>query len=116
MTDILIAAAIVTGIGLLCGILLAVAAKVMAVKVDETVGKLRDALPGANCGACGYTGCDGYAEALAKGEAKTIKVYGSDRTVEYDPQKRIGIAISRMGASQAICMGAYSFALSELDK
>lgn len=53
---------------------------------------------------------------FAKGDSKTIKVYGSDRTVEYDPQKRIGIAISRMGASQAICMGAYSFALSELDK
>lgn len=53
---------------------------------------------------------------FAKGEVRTIKVYGSERTVEYDTQKRIGIAISRMGASQAICMGAYSFALSELDK
>ena len=30
---------------------------------------------------------------FAKGEARTIKVYGSERTVEYDPQKRIGIAI-----------------------
>lgn len=53
---------------------------------------------------------------FAKGEVKTIKVYGSERTVEYDTQKRVGIAISRMGASEAICMGAYSFALSELDK
>ena len=54
--------------------------------------------------------------AFAKGEVKTIKVYGSERTVEYDTQKRVGVAISRLGASQAICMGAYSFALSELDK
>lgn len=53
---------------------------------------------------------------FAKGEVSTVKVYGSERTVEYDTQKRVGIAISRMGASQAICMGAYSFALSELDK
>ena len=55
-------------------------------------------------------------EKFAKGDVRTIKVYGSERTVEYDTQKRIGIAISRMGASRAICMGAYSFALSELDK
>lgn len=53
---------------------------------------------------------------FAKGEVSIVKVYGSERTVEYDTQKRVGIAISRMGASQAICMGAYSFALSELDK
>ena len=79
MTEILIAVALVAGVGLFCGILLAVASKVMAVKVDETVLKLRDALPGANCGACGYTGCDGYAEALAKGEAKTnLCVPGAD--------------------------------------
>lgn len=55
-------------------------------------------------------------EQFAKGNVSTIKVYGSDRTVEYDTEKRTGIAISRMGASQAICMGAYSFALSQLDK
>ncbi|WP_296112976.1 RnfABCDGE type electron transport complex subunit B [uncultured Anaerococcus sp.] len=30
---------------------------------------VRDALPGANCGACGFPGCDGLAEAIAKGEA-----------------------------------------------
>ena len=79
MNDILIAVALVSGVGLFCGILLAVASKVMAVKVDERVVKLRDALPGANCGACGYTGCDGYAEALAKGEAKTnLCVPGAD--------------------------------------
>ena len=53
---------------------------------------------------------------FAKGDVRTIKVYGSERTVEYDTQKRIGVAISRMGASQAISMGAYSFALSQLDK
>ena len=84
MNDILIAVALVSGVGLFCGILLAVASKVMAVKVDERVVKLRDALPGANCGACGYTGCDGYAEALAKGEAKTnLCVPGADAVAKH---------------------------------
>ena len=44
-----------------------------------------------------------------------MKVYGTDRYVAYDPQKRIGITISKLGASQAISVGAYAFALSHLD-
>lgn len=67
--NILIPVLIVAGLGLLAGIGLSVASVLMAVPKNETAEKLRAALPGANCGACGYTGCDGYAEALAKGEA-----------------------------------------------
>jgi Na+-translocating ferredoxin:NAD+ oxidoreductase RNF subunit RnfB len=40
----------------------------MFVKVDVRVEKIRNCLPGANCGACGFSSCEGYAEALAKGE------------------------------------------------
>jgi len=54
-------------------------------------------------------------EAFAKGEQRELKVYGSERTVTYDSQKRIGVAISRMGASKAISVGAYMFALNQLD-
>ncbi|MGI6727293.1 MAG: RnfABCDGE type electron transport complex subunit B [Anaerovoracaceae bacterium] len=57
---------IVVAIGLLSGAILTIAAKVMAVKVDETVIKLTEALPGANCGACGFAGCADYAAALAE--------------------------------------------------
>ena len=53
---------------------------------------------------------------FAKGETKKIKVYGEDRYVDYDCQKRVGIAISKLGASKAVSVGAYAFALSELDK
>ena len=53
---------------------------------------------------------------FAKGETKKVKVYGEDRYVDYDCQKRIGIAISKLGASKAVSVGAYAFALSELDK
>lgn len=52
---------------------------------------------------------------FAKGDQQALKVYGTDRYVAYDPQKRIGVAISKMGASQAISVGAYAFALSQLD-
>ena len=42
----------------------------MAVPKDEKAEALEEILPGANCGACGYSGCPGYAAAMAKGEAK----------------------------------------------
>ena len=54
-------------------------------------------------------------EAFAKGSARELKVYGSDKTVTYDPQKRIGVMISKIGASKAISVGAYDFALAQLD-
>ena len=46
---------------------------------------------------------------------RELQVYGSDRTVTYDPQKRIGVMISKIGASKAISVGAYDFALAQLD-
>ena len=52
---------------------------------------------------------------FAKGRLQPLKVYGTDRYVAYDPQKRIGVTISKLGASQAISVGAYAFALSQLD-
>lgn len=70
MNPILIAVIIVSAIGFIAGLGLSIASVIMAVKTDEKVEALRAELPGANCGACGYSGCDGYAEALAKGEAK----------------------------------------------
>lgn len=52
---------------------------------------------------------------FAKGSQRPLKVYGTDRYVAYDPQKRVGVMISKLGASRAISVGAYAFALSQLD-
>jgi electron transport complex protein RnfB len=78
--DIIITAVIsVTVIGLICAVMLAAASKVMAVKVDARVSNIRECLPGANCGACGYAGCDGYAAALVADGVKTnLCVPGGD--------------------------------------
>ena len=61
---------IVGVIGLLAGVILAIASIVMAVPKDEKAEALEGVLPGANCGACGYSGCSGYAAAMAKGDAQ----------------------------------------------
>lgn len=55
---------LVGGIGLLAGVILAAASKFFAVEVDERVTKIRECLPGANCGGCGFAGCDDYAANL----------------------------------------------------
>lgn len=65
MEVILIAIVIVGVIGLVCAGILTIASKIFFVPVDETFANLRAELPGANCGACGYAGCDDYAQALA---------------------------------------------------
>lgn len=53
---------------------------------------------------------------FARGESRKIAVPGTDHTVDYDPAKRIGVAISPLGASRAISAGAYAYALTRLDQ
>ena len=50
------------------------------------------------------------------GDSREITIPGTDRKVIYDPMKRTGITVSKLGASKAISIGAYNFALSQLDK
>ncbi len=51
-------------LGVIFGIALAIVAARFVVKVDPKVEQVRETLPGANCGACGFAGCMGYAEAV----------------------------------------------------
>lgn len=69
MTGILVAALLVGGIGLFIGIFLGIAGIKFAVEVDEKEAAVLEALPGNNCGGCGYAGCSALAKAIAKGEA-----------------------------------------------
>lgn len=57
------------GLGLLFGILLSIASRIFSVEIDPKVEEVVEALPGANCGACGFPGCEGLAESIAKGES-----------------------------------------------
>src|SRR5512137_1904127 len=51
-------------LGVAFGVALAIVASKFVVQVDPKVEQVREALPGANCGACGFAGCMGYAEAV----------------------------------------------------
>lgn len=70
MTGIIIAAAVVSCVGLVLGLFLGVMGKKFAVEVDQKEIDVRAELPGNNCGGCGYAGCDGLAKAIVAGEAE----------------------------------------------
>ncbi|MDN5352539.1 MAG: H+/Na+-translocating ferredoxin:NAD+ oxidoreductase subunit [Clostridiales bacterium] len=68
--NLVILASVSLGVmGLIFGIILAFASKKFAVEVDPRVSEVREVVPGANCGACGYPGCDGFSNAVVKGIA-----------------------------------------------
>jgi len=68
-SGIILTAVLVLGaMGLVIGVLLAIASVVFEVKEDPRVVEVYDALPHFNCGACGYPGCQGMAQGLIKGE------------------------------------------------
>ena len=107
MTSILIPVLIVAGIGLLAGLGLSAASVIMAVPVDETAEKLTGALPGANCGACGFSGCAGYAAALSKGEAKVGLCPVGGKAVADECAAILGVDAEEMTPKAAIvrCLG-----------
>lgn len=61
------------GLGILMGVVIAVASRRFYVQEDPRIDEVEDRLPHANCGACGYPGCRPFAEALVKGEAPPSK-------------------------------------------
>ena len=67
--NILYAVGILGALAVVFGLVLAIAAKVFEVKVDERLPKIQECLAGANCGGCGYPGCAGCAEAILAGKA-----------------------------------------------
>lgn len=69
INEIITAVVTVCVISIIIGVVISIAEKVFHVEVDENEVKVREALPGSNCGGCGYAGCDSLAKAIAKGEA-----------------------------------------------
>lgn len=71
--EIVIAIAVLGGLGLVFGLVLGIASRVFHVEEDPRLEQLNECLPGANCGGCGYAGCGGYAAAVLSGEAEVGK-------------------------------------------
>ncbi len=73
---------ILCGVGFVAGVILAISSRVFYVEEDPRVEAVMDVLPGANCGGCGYPGCEGYAIAVVKNTevGANLCVAGDDKT------------------------------------
>ncbi len=71
--EILWAVLILLGIGLVFGLGLAIAEKILHVKEDERIDEVAKRLPNYNCGSCGYAGCKGLAEAIVTGKEENLR-------------------------------------------
>lgn len=109
MNTIVVSGLVALGIAFLLGILLGVFKQVFHVEVDPKVEEVRAVLPGANCGACGYPGCDGFAAAVAKGEAPTNGCSVGADEVAVKVAKIMGVEASSTEKQVAhlVCQGCY---------
>ena len=94
VSGILIATALVGGTGIVIGLLLGFAGKAFEVEVDEKEIEIREALPGNNCGGCGYAGCDALAKAIAEGKAEANACPVGGAAVAENIAKIIGSEVS----------------------
>lgn len=67
--DIIIATSIMLFLAFAIGLLLVYLNKVLKIEQNDVLNELKDMLPGANCGVCGYVNCEGFAKALLSKEA-----------------------------------------------
>lgn len=102
ITGILIATACVAVVGLLIGVFLGIAGVKFKVEVDEREEKVLAALPGNNCGGCGFAGCSGLAAAIAKGDAPV-----NGCPVGGDPVAQVIAVIMGQEAGESVPMTAF---------
>ncbi len=109
--DIVIAIAILGGLGLVFGLVLAAASRIFHVETDPRLDQLNECLPGANCGGCGYAGCGGYAEAVLNGEAEIGKCASGGNECAQAMAAIMGVQVGEVTRKVALvrCSGAKTY-------
>jgi formate dehydrogenase beta subunit len=85
---------IMGGLGLLAGIGLAVASKLFYVYVDPKIEEVAAALPGANCGGCGFAGCSANAAAIVAGKSSPNSCVAASKEVIENIARIMGVSVS----------------------
>ncbi|WP_010246507.1 RnfABCDGE type electron transport complex subunit B [Acetivibrio cellulolyticus] len=117
LQELLFPTCLVGGLGLIFGLGLALASKKFEVKVDERVAKIREILPGANCGACGQTGCDGFAEGVVAGKCSVTGCPVGGDKVATKIGEILGVKAASTVAKTArvMCAGTYTSCKTKFD-
>ena len=108
-----IAILIIAGVGLVAAVALAIADRYLSVSEDPRIGMVTAALPGANCGGCGFAGCDGYARALVAGTAPNGACAAGGDACAAEIAKILGVAATATEKRVALvkCCGTRSEAI-----
>lgn len=115
---ILLAIIFVSLVGILAGLGLAIASYFLAVQEDPKALELTEELPGANCGACGYSGCAAYAAALAAGSEKSFNLCapGGSKVARKVASLMGGEAVdSQPECAQVLCQGNCEHLVQKFD-
>ena len=112
MTTILNSILVLGVLGAVFGAVLAFASRIFHVEVDPKEAAVRECLAGANCGGCGYPGCDGYAAAVARGEAPTNKCVAGGAETAAKVAEIMGVAAGDADKMVAFvpCSGSFDAA------
>ncbi|MFB0516138.1 MAG: RnfABCDGE type electron transport complex subunit B [Candidatus Neomarinimicrobiota bacterium] len=107
LTALLVSMVSMGGLGALFSAGLSLANKRLQVVEDPRIREVTEALPGANCGACGYAGCAHYAEKLVSGEAEltACNVASSDAIEEIAGLLGIEPTITEPKVARIMCQG-----------
>ena len=108
MDSVILSSTVTLGLlGLIFGGGLAYASKKFSVEKDPRLAKIIDILPGTNCGGCGYPGCNGFAEAVLKGEAPVTGCTVGGKEVAENLAKLLGRELDEIVPMVAVvqCQG-----------
>ena len=112
MNTIILTVVVALLIGFILGTLLGLFKKIFSVEVDPKVSQAREALPGANCGGCGYSGCEAYAAAVSAGEAPVNKcsVGGAEASSKIAQIMGVDAGAQVRMRAQVMCSGTGEYA------
>ncbi len=101
--QVFIPALILLVLAMLFAIALAYLGKKLAVSCDERIDQVRDCLSGANCGACGYAGCDGFATALVEGKAELSSCNATSKEKKEEIAEILGLTDTGEATKVVVC-------------
>lgn len=93
LSFVLIAVLVMGILGLVLGLGLAVASKVFYVYVDPVIAAVEAALPGANCGGCGFAGCSANAIAIVEGKSTATSCVAGGEDVALAIAAALGVSM-----------------------
>ena len=115
LTTLVTSAAILGGLGLTFGVLIALADRTLRVWEDPRIDDVEDLLPGTNCGACGQAGCRAFAEAAVKGEVEPAEctVMGPEETEDVAEFLGVDAGEATKRVARLLCAGSSDVAIQQ---